>query len=205
MKCHQIINCSTRTPRMALLILILLLATAAAAHATLFDYTYTGELLGYAPPGPFVPPIGYYFPAGPTYRITVDFTSGPLVASSAPIQPIPFTISDGVRIFTSGEPGVDVVAMYIGALDPSGLPSSWDIAVDSGEWELKTDSGIPEDYSFYEEPGPLNSAGLTFSSGSWAAVPVSAPAPGPVPEPATLLLVASGLGGLAATRKWKRS
>jgi hypothetical protein len=117
---------------------------------------------------------------------------------------IPFTISDGIHALSSSsssEEGKQAMIL-IYSLDSKGLPLTWDISimsVFSPGWGASTSNNGSAilDKAAYQFPfsGDANWMLVSSNAGVWSK------SEAPVPVPAPLLLLGSGLLGLAGFRK----
>lgn len=145
---------------------------------------------------------GNDFTIADTPYTTSDFISGYFTLSSplgdnlgeAVISPALFSFTDSVDTITDLTPSV--YSEFQVSTDSSGDITSWYIVLnDNADDQINTGKGsIVSDYDYYGE----NFAANTDDAGTW-----TDNAPSPTPEPSTLLLLATGLLGLAGAVRHK--
>jgi hypothetical protein len=200
-----------RTMPKALLLLMLMLSFPMAAQATPSLYTYSG------PPFLDYTIIGSEWTTADsiTVSLTFDPGSGPGSLASLPVVP-PFVISAGSDVLDTVDPAVIsgiadlawnssgqiIEWFFIAKLIITGPNPSYTYELDldtvSSNWD-SIPPGSPLDLALIFSsitPGVILAdidQGWTATNGTWASTPIGAP----VPEPATMLLLGSGLICLA--------
>ena len=206
----------------ALLLLILLLIIPLTSHATAYLYTYTSD--------PLTETMGTLIPPLPVIgdQLKIQFTlntdqqqawdSNPLTPYEIPVTMTvgPYTIMTppddygkiawggclmAVSISTIGDlpwAGWDIQLV----VPPTSMPYIQQITMAS-DWSVGVvPSGLGSDYfTIRYADGSYFSLSDQSHVGTWTCTPI----PSPVPEPTTLILFGTGLAGLAATVKRKRS
>jgi hypothetical protein len=212
-------------PMVLLLFMLMLLTIPLPAVATLYTYTSAPFSNSYGPPFPPSPGIGD--------SLTIQFEFGSVLSplNSFLSPPGGFTMTSGGITLSSATSGFYSM-LYIRSRDPSGLPLEWSIRIEDRQGLYN--STVPYAmYSYhYDRYPPVTDSVLYVPPGaSWIpAVPVYTPlwmwehegmsytvvtgragtwtAEGPVglpvPLPAAVLLLGSGLLGLAGWRRLRK-
>jgi|GEM_PF-3485143 len=196
---------------MALLLFVLLMTAVNNAEATPETYTYTGNYFNDYTGSPYTTSDNV------TVSFTADLGVGAFndIYSSSSSSLIPFALS-----ISAGGTGLSTNSAdyYVLLAGSNGDITKWDIELDvDNSATPNSTSNYLETYSLGDAAGDsvetdstdnsgtttvTGQADIYSNPGTWSSV---TPPSTTVPEPTTLLLVATGLGGLVATRKWKRS